>query len=646
MLVVAPLMTTLVLSAAAGLLVTQPVLDNARNTLWTTAADRTQALELIETTRTVIAISVTVVIGLALIGTLLRFRNIQRPLEKLTEAATRISRGDFVTPVPRVSADLDELADTLEQARRLLRTSLTEAARQAKMEAELLAEGKHNDELSVLLALSQLLLTANDEATVLNLTVETAAELLNTERSSIVLPDDKTGELTICAVHGWLPSTLGEKLGRGTESQTGYTLMQGRPVAVDDYRAPLPFATSIEPDIVSGLSVPMAHENRIVGALFVHSRKPRHFEQDDIRLLSLVANQGAAALERARLYAQSVHQANELRTLARIGEALNRAETADTTLRLVLTEALKLVNTDQGCIILVEPDDFTLRLYTWLGIPDADVQRFNERQFQKYHGVFARSILRGEMVEIGELATESGESFKYADTLLPQKINVPLKTEDKTIGAIALNGLPPDDQSRRMVLALADLAATAIAKTRLYERTQVLAITDDLTGLYNRRGFNELGQREFERARRFDRALVTIMFDIDNFKNVNDTYGHAVGNQVLTLLAELCRGELREVDLLGRYGGEEFVVLLPETNIDGGHQAAERLRRAVAKSVHTLDQGQMKITISLGVAVLAGSDESLAETIDRADQALYVAKRTGRNRVCVWSTELMATQLE
>jgi diguanylate cyclase (GGDEF)-like protein len=252
--------------------------------------------------------------------------------------------------------------------------------------------------------------------------------------------------------------------------------------------------------------------------------------------------------------------------------------------------------------------------------------------------------LHGELVEVGDLAAESGESFKYADTLLPQKINVPLKTDDKTIGAISLNGLPPDDQSRRMVLALADLAATAIAKTRLYERTQVLAITDDLTSLYNRRGFNELGQREFERARRFGRPLVTLMFDIDHFKDVNDAYGHAAGNQTLAMLAEVCRNELREVDLLGRYGGEEFVALLPETDLDGGRQAAERLRRAVAKSGHGHDHGPTTITISLGVAVLADSDETLAALIDRADRAMYLAKRTGRNRVCVWTTELMATQ--
>jgi diguanylate cyclase (GGDEF)-like protein len=435
---------------------------------------------------------------------------------------------------------------------------------------------------------------------------------------------------------------VGEILGRDTESQSGYTFLTRQAVAVEDYSTPQPFKVHLDSSVISGLSVPMKHEDRIVGALFVHSQKKRRFDQESIRLLTLVANQTAAALERARLYVQSTQQANELRTLARIGEALNRAETADITLRLVLTEALKLVNNDQGCIILVEPDDYTLRLYTWLGIPDRNVQEFNDRKFQKYHGIFAKSILHGEVVELHE-GTNGTEVAEYADTLLAQKVNVPLKTDDKSIGVIALNGLPVDDAARRMLLALADLAATAISKTRLYERTQLLAMTDDLTGLYNRRGFFEFGQREFERARRFDRPLACIMFDIDHFKNVNDSYGHNVGNQVLADLAVHGREQLREVDLLGRYGGEEFVALLPEGTLEGGIQAAERLRIRISAVVFKTGRADLHLTVSVGVAILLNEPEdSLNALIERADQALYAAKRSGRNRVCAWSRDDMA----
>jgi len=638
LLVAIPLLATFLATSVAAWYLSQNIVINLNQSQWVAEADRLQINEKIQATLITIVLAAAVIFVLALLVTPLWFREIHHPIEQLKAAAARISNGDLSTPVPTVASEWNDLGQTLEHTRVYLRSMLTEIARRAKMEAELSAEAQHNTELSILLALSQLLLTANEENTILDLAVKTAAELLNADFGSIVLPDSRTGEPTIVAVQGWPASTVGEKPGQGTESQTGYTLMQGRAIAVDDYTEPLPFKVTPDQNVMSGLSVPMSHEGRIVGAMFVHTRHRRHFNQENMRLLTLVANQTGAALERARLYAQSVVQANELRTLAQISSALNQAETADITLRLVLTEALKMVNDDQGCIILVEPDGYTLRLYTWLGIPDKSVEQFNERRFQKYHGIFARSIMRGELVEL-DPAGNTESAHDYADTLLAQKINVPLKTEDKIIGVISLNGLPVNDQARRMLLALADLAATAIAKTRLYERTQVLAITDDLTGLYNRRGFFELGQREFERARRFRRPLAAIMFDIDHFKDVNDTHGHNTGNTVLSDLAAQCRNEMRDVDLMGRYGGEEFVVLLPETAEGGGLQAAERLRRAVATYVFKTGRADLSLTISLGVAIQREEDITLEELVDHADQALYDAKWAGRNRTCLWLPE-------
>lgn len=639
LLVALPLGVTFLATAVVAWFLSQNIISSLGAAQWTSEADRVQATEQVQLAAIAIVCTAALVLGAALLLAPFWFREIHRPIEQLKVAAARISNGDLATPVPAVADEWNDLGQTLEHTRIYLRSMLTEIARRAKMEAQLTAEARHSDELSILLALSQLLLNTTDEKTILDLTVKTAAELLNVAFSSIVLPETKSGELTIVAVHGWPSSALGERPGRNADSQTGYTLMQGRPVAVDDYGEPQPFKVNADASVISGLSVPMSHESRIVGALFVHSRTRRRFGPEDIRLLTLVANQTGAALERARLYAQSLVQANELRTLAQISEALNRAETADITLRLVLTEALKLVNDDQGCIILIEPDGYTLRLYTWLGIPDRSVEQFNDRHFQKYHGIFARSIMRGELVEV-DPSDDPQTAHDYADTLLAQKINVPLKTDDKTIGVISLNGLPVNDQARRMLLALADLAATAIAKTRLYERTQVLAMTDDLTGLYNRRGFFELGQREFERARRFNRPLAAVMFDIDHFKDVNDNHGHSTGNLVLAELAGLCRTEMRDVDLLGRYGGEEFVLLLPETAHAGGDQAAERLRRSVGSNVFKTGRIDLFITISLGVAVLTEADQTLSELIDHADQALYQAKRAGRNQAGRWHADL------
>ncbi len=157
-----------------------------------------------------------------------------------------------------------------------------------------------------------------------------------------------------------------------------------------------------------------------------------------------------------------------------------------------------------------------------------------------------------------------------------------------------------DDQEN--VVALAADAAIAIQNARLFVEVERLATTDGLTGLHNHRRFLELAGREFDRARRYGRSLVAVMFDLDHFKQVNDTHGHAVGNEVLREVADRCRQNIRAVDLLGRYGGEEFALLLPESDHGTAQHAAERLRLCVAERPVETSAGPLPITISVGVA--------------------------------------------
>jgi diguanylate cyclase (GGDEF)-like protein len=169
----------------------------------------------------------------------------------------------------------------------------------------------------------------------------------------------------------------------------------------------------------------------------------------------------------------------------------------------------------------------------------------------------------------------------------------------------------------------------------LYEKVQKLSITDDLTHLYNRRGFFEIGKREFERVKRFGGTLSAIMFDLDHFKQVNDSYGHDTGDRVLEEVAERCDQSLRKLDVIGRYGGEEFSILLPETKVIFAHEVAKRLRRIIADKPISTQQGSVTITISLGVAGLTSDTLELADLLRLADQELYRAKESGRNRICV-----------
>lgn len=170
-------------------------------------------------------------------------------------------------------------------------------------------------------------------------------------------------------------------------------------------------------------------------------------------------------------------------------------------------------------------------------------------------------------------------------------------------------------------------------REELAEELRQIAITDVLTGLHTRRHILELGGLEEKRWRRHKGSLSLVLIDIDHFKKVNDTYGHATGDEVLKRFAGVCRAVFREIDLIGRFGGEEFLVVLPETRRADACVIAERLRGQTESETTTMQTHGIRITVSIGVTELLETDKSLEHAISRADLALYRAKNAGRNRV-------------
>ncbi|MDR3577437.1 MAG: sensor domain-containing diguanylate cyclase [Anaerolineaceae bacterium] len=219
-------------------------------------------------------------------------------------------------------------------------------------------------------------------------------------------------------------------------------------------------------------------------------------------------------------------------------------------------------------------------------------------------------------------------------------VGAPLAARGEIIGCLVIDSCllgVYDDSAAALVKAFANQAAIAIDNARLFSQVERLAITDTLTGLYNRRYFFEFATQEFERSRRYGRSLSVMMLDIDHFKKVNDTYGHLVGDRLLTELAEKCKETLREAEVMARYGGEEFVILLPETTLNLAFQAAERLWQAIASLQVDVEGQPVSISVSLGVAELESSCATLEALLERADQALYQAKAAGRGQIVKWS---------
>lgn len=283
----------------------------------------------------------------------------------------------------------------------------------------------------------------------------------------------------------------------------------------------------------------------------------------------------------------------------------------------------------------------------------AKVLRFHH----SYRGV-REELIKGFQIPLGQGVTGrvavTGQPWRIPDVTrepaylglspgMHSELCVPIKIGERVIGVINAESRHLDAFSaadERLMTTFAGQLATAIEKIRLFDQVQQLAITDSLTGVSNRRHFFDLAKREFDRARRYRHSLCAIMLDIDRFKRVNDSYGHATGDEVLREVAKCCQRKLREVDLLARYGGDEFAILLPETGLASARLVADRLHQEIAQVVVHTGTASVSITASLGIGPLDDECADMDRLLQRADQALYAAKHAGRNCVRVWQADL------
>jgi diguanylate cyclase (GGDEF)-like protein len=208
-------------------------------------------------------------------------------------------------------------------------------------------------------------------------------------------------------------------------------------------------------------------------------------------------------------------------------------------------------------------------------------------------------------------------------------VGVPLRTPSgHNIGALCVMDVKPREVSKEQLNVLQDLGRLVVDELELRQ----LAFVDTLTGAMTRRAFLAEGDKEVKRAQRHNRNLGCIMFDLDHFKSINDTHGHGGGDQVLAKVIAACREELRASDHIGRLGGEEFAVLLPESGVEAA-QVAETLRKKIASLIVTFAAQIIHVSASFGVAVFSKDDTDFNQILARADTALYEAKSGGRNKV-------------
>lgn len=213
-------------------------------------------------------------------------------------------------------------------------------------------------------------------------------------------------------------------------------------------------------------------------------------------------------------------------------------------------------------------------------------------------------------------------------------INFPLVINNEISGYLIVNNVAENDKYRFQILAQQFLIM--VKRAFLYKNIQELAIMDGLTQVFSRRHLLERFEEELKRSRKFKHNFSFLMVDIDKFKNFNDKYGHLVGDAILREVSKSVKDNVRQIDFVGRYGGEELSIVLPETDKEQALLAAERIRQAIeAKNIKVYDE-ELKVTVSVGISTFPDDADSLSLLIEAADKALYLAKKEGRNRACVY----------
>jgi len=380
----------------------------------------------------------------------------------------------------------------------------------------------------------------------------------------------------------------------------------------------------------SALGAPLMHHDELLGVVVVEQDHPNAFQGQDVFVLETLAAQVAMALQNARLYAGVQERLSEMAAL----QAVSRAVSSTLKLDEIFATVVKVLHDTFGyryvSIYLLEGE--VLKLRACEGYPDGTAVA----QVSLTEGVLGRAVLSRRLQYLPD--TRLDPDFIADEAGISSEICLPLIVNDHVLGVLNVE----TGTERRLKARDVELLSTfgqqvtvAIENARLFQQVQQLAITDPLTGLFNRRHFFELASREYERARRYQRPLGILIWDVDFFKQVNDTHGHVVGDRVLQLIAERCKETLREVDLVGRYGGEEFVALLPETEHRCLEQAAERLRQVVADEPFLVRGRVIRLTISVGAAGQDVPRSTLEALLSDADLALLAAKDRGRNQVVV-----------
>ncbi len=338
--------------------------------------------------------------------------------------------------------------------------------------------------------------------------------------------------------------------------------------------------------------------------------------------------------QRRKLEEELAHNVDELRIINRISLAVTAGLNMDKVLKTLHEQCSQVAPIDIFYVALRDESSSLINIPLYY--ENGKYQVGPSRDINEHPGMIGSIIRARRTMYLHDTVNPITRPLKRETSELTKPImayvGIPLTLRDQVIGVMAIQNYRPNvytEDQIHLFEHIAVHAAIAIENARLYSEEQRLAIIDELTGIYNYRGLVELGTREVERARRFKRPLSALFFDIDDFRKFNNTFSHGIGNLILETVAQKCRLTLRSVDVLTRYGGDEFVALLPETDLVEAQEVARRLYGVIRDTKIMTSYGELGVTISVGVTTFTEEISDLYKLIDQANLGERLAKQKG-----------------
>jgi len=491
-------------------------------------------------------------------------------------------------------------------------------------------EQRRSQQLGLLEEAGRQIAESLDEKEILQRTVEAVVNRFGYAEAAIsLLIQENILEVTAIAGtqdYGYRPGYQ-QELGSGI---IGYVGKTRRTYITNDIKEDPYYFSNAEHE-GSAIGVPIMHEKDLIGVLYIESVDRESFGADDAQLMVTLANQVASLLQRARLYATAQEHLRIMSTVQALSQVISSSLELDEIFKKVVQVLKETFGYTFVSIYLLR--DNYLHLGAESGYPP-------ERVLHDIHmsqGVIGRTVTTKQVQFIRNVSDDP--SYLTASDRVNSEICIPLLKDDNVLGAFNVEADASSTLSQKdldLLTSLAGPIALAIDNARLHAQVKALAMTDAVSGLSNRHAFEETLNAEVSRAQRHGHPLSLIIFDLDSFKEYNDLWGHPAGDVRLKATAELIRANLRKHDIPARYGGDEFAIILPNTESGGARHFANRLLAAARASTpeSPIDgKGVSGYTLSIGVATFPQDGATLTALLLAADQAELMAKRNGKNQI-------------